>query len=636
MGVMNIRQTQVLKTDQLDEEFSNPEALLIKLKDNAQVRPFDIGCIAYKKRESNIKPHCKVGVFKVEEASLLPGRRNLINRICELVDSSNWSDTTSLFYLQHFKAIVDFIDINDYSDAFENIESAKLAYESFTADLKQKVLSGRSKLGLKGATEAQLKFRTLLDLIYGAETAISIYASISRLKYKRVDHDLVQEQLVKEHVRICYDLAYSLKALVINGKAFPHKISVNSEEVFLFPCKRYFVCTEFQQNQNLVYDYSEGRLRTPEEYLSKSEKINQLSGAKEAVNSAKANLAYVNANERHEIRIQFATFAMAAFAKLFVLMTGAYISEISKIKVTDVKQAFRDVLNNNYRSIKTRAKNMPILYTLGRAGMKIMQDYLELRTWLLNGKDCEFFFFTANRKGKYTGEYGSVNSTYFKRLDKRLKGTFISDDTPNIPAREVRKFKSSIFHELKVCVNTTAESLNHSPETNVKYYVESSPEKQQQEMDTFFDAARAAVTLIKIKNVEPSDKSLPSGHCEDFEHPQSQDINPIIEPNCTTQYGCLYCKHYCVHADEDDLRKLFSLQFVIEQVLNFSTNFERADDLLGDLHLRVQFIIQRIEELNTEVAELVSLVRHDVLELGNLTEFWEFRMQRYEALGVVI
>ncbi|MNG39518.1 hypothetical protein D3C76_1739360 [compost metagenome] len=51
--------------------------------------------------------------------------------------------------------------------------------------------------------------------------------------------------------------------------------------------------------------------------------------------------------------------------------------------------------------------------------------------------------------------------------------------------------------------------------------------------------------------------------------------------------------------------------------------------------MRIKFIVDSIGGRSIELSEMVKNVRVNVFELGQLTSFWESRLQRYERLGVV-
>ena len=77
------------------------------------------------------------------------------------------------------------------------------------------------------------------------------------------------------------------------------------------------------------------------------------------------------------------------------------------------------------------------------------------------------------------------------------------------------------------------------------------------------------------------------------------------------------------------------LQTILNAVRNTAQDSGHAEVLYKDLSIRVEFILEAIANRSESVSQLVSAMRNKVFNLGALTPFWERRLQRYEAMGVV-
>lgn len=105
-----------------------------------------------------------------------------------------------------------------------------------------------------------------------------------------------------------------------------------------------------------------------------------------------------------------------------------------------------------------------------------------------------------------------------------------------------------------------------------------SQSKMKKELSTYWESVKASAVAIKI--VEPSnvnntfDKTTTVGHCDDYGHPEAKVASPPIEPNCKKQFGCLYCEHYAIHADDEDIHKLFCLSYVVKAVREYIPEFK--------------------------------------------------------------
>ncbi len=195
------------------------------------------------------------------------------------------------------------------------------------------------------------------------------------------------------------------------------------------------------------------------------------------------------------------------------------------------------------------------------------------------------------------------------------------------------------MHSARISPSTVADSLNHSEVVNLSIYAEATPEQQQAEFGQFWQSVRHAAALVRERSEKASCKviSTAAGHCGGFNQPTPvSDAGAIaIEPNCHTQYGCLYCEHYICHSDEEDLHKLLSLQYVINAVRKAAPDLAHAEALYKELSIRIEFILNALGERSESVKQTVERVKAKVFDYGELTLFWETRLSRYEKMGVV-
>jgi hypothetical protein len=110
---------------------------------------------------------------------------------------------------------------------------------------------------------------------------------------------------------------------------------------------------------------------------------------------------------------------------------------------------------------------------------------------------------------------------------------------------------------------------------------------------------------------------------------------PPIEPNCRTQYGCLFCENYVCHADQEDAHKLLSLQYVVTAVRHLSASIDHAESLFKEISVRIDLILEEVSKRSEKNERMITTLAARVKELGELTPFWENRLQRYEKMGVV-
>jgi hypothetical protein len=267
--------------------------------------------------------------------------------------------------------------------------------------------------------------------------------------------------------------------------------------------------------------------------------------------------------------------------------------------------------------------------------MEILKSYLKFREWILNGRETEYLFFQAwSREGIDAVPYPLENE-FSSKFYTILKGVFIPEDMGNIPPRLVRKHKSLILHQLRHSPMLVSAVLNHSEHTNAQRYSGITSSAQNDEYSRYWAAVRKAAERVKNSADAPG-VSTSVGHCEAMDSPQKDIPVVAIEPDCKTQYGCLFCVHYLVHSDEADVHKLLSFLYVVEGVRANAPNFQFSEAIFKDLVVRINSILEAISSRSDEAAELVKVVKKKVFDLGVLTVFWEKRLQRYEKMGIYL
>lgn len=259
---------------------------------------------------------------------------------------------------------------------------------------------------------------------------------------------------------------------------------------------------------------------------------------------------------------------------------------------------------------------------------------------MLNGKSFDLLFFEFSRYGRYEDEPQKLRLKFQSKLfASKLRGLFLPHNFRNLPPSVMRVHKSIVMHELGISPKHVADSLQHSERVNLRHYTEISTQRQKLEFQKFWRSVNKAAEKYRIiGESDPHENIIPTinGLCDDFGSPYSISKNVPIQPNCSTQYGCLYCVHYCCHADRIDVHKLLSLKYVFLEVRKFSKDISHSDNLLREMCVRASFIVDKISAISEAHKLMVNNVEKQVFELGILTPFWESRLSRYEQLGIVV
>ena len=411
-------------------------------------------------------------------------------------------------------------------------------------------------------------------------------------------------------------------------------------ECYVFPNNGYAYVTPYFKNELSIYNYQQGRVSTASEYLLKRKNKIKMYAAERAVKDSQSNLDEINHDSRSFKRLSYASLALQSYTQLFMMVTGANASDMLNFEYEDEFEYERDLFKNDFKNIKLRASGRKVSYSIGgRYGYRVFKEYLELRDWILNGTECKYLFFIMSKKGFFTDSYNQLNPQDLNRFYVRTKGLFFNKNVKNISSTKIRRYKDLVLNELKQSSEDIADSLNHTVSTGDNAYSTTSPERQKKELSNYWSATRKARELIKIKQPESSDidKSITVGHCDSVGHPVVSEINTNVpvQVDCKSQYGCLYCEHYSCHADEEDIHKLLSLAYVVEEIRNYGTDIFHVESLFKDLAIRIGYIIGEIQKKSDVHLRLVNTIKKKVFDLGELTMFWEKRLQQYESMGVI-
>ncbi|EJA3099867.1 hypothetical protein ACWONT_000838 [Vibrio parahaemolyticus] len=645
---MVVRRTFTIQRSQLNQNFAHPELVRLDLSESGKVKPFDIGLFAYPVKEHiSTANSAKDFATQVHSSLLISSRVNMLRSLFDDIYTSSINDMTVKSYLNEYRMLLYWCDDNGHSRLFDSKKNTRAAYRAYSDYLNHRILvekDPKKKLKPKTANRYQKAFYYVIGVVWGHEEAKHICRDTNPIKFKRQQKESPEAENVRLATSTFLYLARGLSKLVRENHPFPYFLQMKDYSGYLFISSDEAIKTPYTGNfSKLSYNYDEGRLSTDEEYGEKFLKRYGHSKRKYNIKSdlkkVKANFEKVNGNARHDVRMDYAHLALGCYMHLFMLMTGAYPSELAQLEFEDDYRITKDLVDPNFRAIKFRAGGKQVTYKLGAIkGIRIFKEYLELRKWVLNGREYPYLFIIPNK----VNVYGNLSGNYLSKIHRRLRGVYFPNSFKAIPASSVRKYKNVVLHELGIPTRVAADLLNHSEETNLASYQGTTPRKHKDELSTYWDSVNAAANKIKVVDVTDgentsqatNDTSIPCGHCEEINDPKPIMDDPPVNPNCKTQYGCLYCEHYVCHADEVDIHKLLSLLCIITLVKKASINYKRADELLDELFVRINVIMAQIKDHSTKTAELVAKYEVIVMTDGVLTDFWEMRLQRYEAMGV--
>ncbi|NOI55760.1 hypothetical protein F0248_22300 [Vibrio crassostreae] len=532
------------------------------------------------------------------------------------------------------RALVLVSEVGVADEFLRSKEDTKSAYRKVTLELKHRMQVG--DITPRKADILQTYVASVSEIYFGRNFRNHIVADNINLKGS-VETTFPREiDELKYAYDVYHSIATQLTDYLVNEKPLPFLLKIQNYETYLFPYANHRV-TPYCNRPTKAYNDIEGRLTTFEELRAKTDSRTKDSIVRADLVCITKRFNESDLNPRAKCKRAFATTAMQSYQMIFMMLTGAYVSEINQLEFCDNYEYCKSVVSKSYRAIKFRASGRVVQYDLSVGGVKLFKKYLELRKWVLDGKKCDLLFFGLINKSWGTTKVTGGSMRHFQK--RKIIGVFLPQDFKALTSREFRKTKSVFLHEQSdITTDTVSNVLNHSKSTNQNHYMEVSPEKIKTEMESFWESTQEAVKHVKgvTKKAGAHYKKVAAGHCDGFEEPISVMEAPPIQPDCRSQYGCLFCVHYVCHAnDEEDAHKLTSLLYIVTGVINASKDESKAIELFKLLAGRTRKMLYHMKGKSKDGKRNVDACMDKVFKYGELTPYWESRLQRYENLGLI-
>jgi hypothetical protein len=294
-----------------------------------------------------------------------------------------------------------------------------------------------------------------------------------------------------------------------------------------------------------------------------------------------------------------------------------------------------------FSGTKSRAGGKTVYPEFGVKFEPVFRKILELREWYIQDEQCDFVFPLRNNSNKL-GSIGNTKLQLIKKFLQRIFPKFIW-----ITPQKWRKHVSSQYVELSDGdLLIEAEKMGHSLDTARKNYSRTSFKDAGQQISQFFNELRE-IAVEKTRTVEHiavqtidvavDTHSLPVGACSTIS-PQPEKALGFTEqapvPNCQQFEHCLFCKHYAVHADDTDVRKLLSLKSLLGYVKQKATDLLKWESQFGVVLHRIDEVLTELSNAYVDLRERIVSIQDEV-ESGDMDAYWLNHFELLIDLGWV-
>ena len=265
-------------------------------------------------------------------------------------------------------------------------------------------------------------------------------------------------------------------------------------------------------------------------------------------------------------------------------------------------------------SIKNRKGYEPVEVTLSNRFLPQFKQYLQLRHYYLNGgADARLFPFTT-----------SLISS---------KRDYLHNCFPEIPKLGAHQARANASDSILTATDdpqVAAQVLQNDPKTIIKHYAAGTQKSHIKSIGSFFNALGNQIKVTR-KSAEYKIETA-VGSCKNGGSQPAPLPNAPIKANCTQQEGCFFCKHFCVHADAIDIRKLFSVLYYINKGATRAHDIAFFNELFEIVIKRIKDLLGQIEAISAEKKALVTQIKDQVFTEELLDNYWLDKLNRLEIL----
>ncbi|QVW24120.1 hypothetical protein KJF94_00620 [Pseudomonas hormoni] len=609
-----IRLEDLLADDHWVEHLQNVDSIAILSPEGQSYT--DFGCYVYSERK------LIDGYIRVNSESLSTYRKKLFSNILDSIADSLRRGTQQITirnnYLSEFPHFFRWIDTREKPLKFECDADATSCYKGFTLYLTQKINNGT--LSQNQAKRQQNAAKQ--SLAWGMEENQRFGMGVPILRYHPSNPVVPPEEfVVTENLALATCLFEQISDFLLDHGQYPLDLVLPDETVKVLPTTMWMMHSARaslradMKSPNWCWDYNMGTLNSIEFIQAKYGYSKYVANRER--NTAQRQLEAANSDPKSAHRMRLAYWACTAFQLIMLSITGADLESFRKFPTVKEMRS-EPCARQGFRIFKNRASK-DVVFEVEAAFLPSLEKYSRLREYMLGDLKCDLLFFRIYKNQAH------IISNKFLQDYFLLAKHMITPKVPKVTARELRKYKMHWMLENEGVIIASDAAQNSIPVFE-KHYSEPTKWQTVNEFTAFYSHIRN-LTDAAIRAIESS----PAGGCVVKQPVKLADLGTTLEPNCNTFWGCFFCEHYVLHADEEDLYKLKSLQYLLKQI-------EQSDSgISAELKLTLSTASEYIDRLTQHSPQLSEAgTKLDLkIESGYLHPFWDAQLNLLVALGKV-
>ena len=555
--------------------------------------------------------------------------RKLYNEIINQLLFGGIRKSKISYNLSRFFQFIRWCDSQEIHDCLDNDKSCVDAFNSYVNYCWEQISLGKIK-----ESTITGKLQVLINLLKGIiNEELHQYFPNVRVSLRDRELKLPPDDIhASENIQILHSVISGAHDFITHKKAYPYAwkipefLKIHANTVWIFPIRCWCqTClndngTTKKTKVNSGFNYKYGRVVTPRELREIG--VTDLETQKRTIRRSVLLLKktndcnlYINSQQKQE----FLRDAIASFTFLLIANTGMNPTQLLSIKWSDEYDIQKESID--FCLIKHRAFNKKVHFRITSKFLPVFKIYLQLRYYYLIDKSSDYLIPAFGDKYEYHKDLVDIS--------KNIKSLMLDlgYEKGLIVAREWRCLKAEWlinnadpYVAAKLLQNTEATILNH--------YSSGSFTKQTENLSEYLTklSHEGAVTDGPYKI------STSVGGCKEPDKPISLSGDIVFKSDCKQPEGCLFCSNFLIHVDENDLRKILSCKYCIENTQGLSRSYDDWHDIYGPVLLRIDEIVNNISEINLN---LVDRVKNEVYIEGNLDSYWEGKLEMLINIGAI-
>ncbi|MEC8123807.1 MAG: hypothetical protein VX125_08180 [Pseudomonadota bacterium] len=631
---MNFTRTPLfVHISDINKQITEYERLILVLKDKTasfSFRTLDIGTFFFRQRE-----YCETLSNDEISGSFDKKRRYFLKSFTDYLLQMSGSELTKGVFYSIIKIFLDWMDQQKKIFDFSNKDSMIDAYRRYSKSLVDRTLltdTAEEYLATHTAKIYQRYVAKLIAYVFDCHEA-DIATKALQVQSQRYDVPVLPlaEQDHQKTYATLQNVFLEIHRIVVQEGSFPAHFQSMDEEDFYF----YSGFHHQTEKQHIQFDMNS--------YLSKysaipdfskmlvdfglTEDSEQRKRLRENRNEALNKLRQRNEDIRHAERKRLASYGLVIGMLLFIAQTGANLDTAQQLQIGTM-EILPSTQGRRFSGTKSRAGGKAVYPEFGVKFEPVFRKILKLRDWYIQDEACDLIFLQGNELLKFV-PIGHSKLQNMKRFLQRIFPKMVW-----ITPQQWRKHKSSQTVEFSDGdLLLEAEVMGHSLDTARNNYARISFKDAAQQISRFFNELRE-VAVAKARTVERitvqmidetvEAQASPVGACASI-HLQPEKALGFTEqaptPNCQQFEHCLFCQHYAVHADDEDVRKLLSLKSLLGYVKQKATDLIKWESQFGVVLHRIDEVLIELSNAYVDLRERIVFIQNEV-ESGDLDAYW--------------